>query len=307
MTDLILLSGFLGAGKTTLLQQLLHELNSAGKQVAVVSNDFGPVNVDAELIELDGPVIEISDGSMFCSCREGDFVAGLLALSHYPLDYVLVEASGLGDPANLGDLLEIAQRDWTELNYLGTVCVVDAEEIVDLADLLQVVPRQIAYADVMLANKADLVSAEELAQVVEWLAEQNPLAEVITTVRCQIELQRVLALLELANPASHDATTNTCDDRPTSTWLHCEDELPLTGLEGFLADLAPRTHRIKGFLRTDSGTTEVSCVGKRIEMSNSTHTPKQLGLVLITSQARAFHSDIVRSWERRIRMPMALG
>ena len=307
MTDLILLSGFLGAGKTTLLQRLLAELKTESSRVAVVSNDFGPVNVDAELIESDGPVIEITDGSMFCSCREHDFIEGLLALSEHPLDHVLVEASGLGDPANLGDLLTQAQKTWTELRYLGTICVVDAEEVLDLADLLQVVPRQVAYADVLLANKADLVGADEMAEVVAWLGEQNPTAEIIATVRAEVPLPRLLAQLGSAREASHDETTNTCESRQTSTWLACDEPVPEAPLREFLAEMGGRTHRIKGFLPAAGGHWQVSAVGPRLELSKTQRVPRRPGLVLITSAHKSFHSDVVRSWERTVQLPVQLG
>lgn len=307
MTDLILLSGFLGAGKTTLLQRLLDTLKADGQRVAVVSNDFGPVNVDAQLIESEGPVIEITDGSMFCSCREHDFVEGLLTLSQYPLDYVLVEASGLGDPANLGDLLTQAIKDWPQLSYLGTVCVVDAEEVLDLADLLQVVPRQVAYADLVLANKADLVSEDELQSVISWLEQTNATAEVVPTEHCDLPLERLLVLLGHANQPAHDATTNTVETRMASVFVTVEDDIPADRLAEFLTEMGPRTHRIKGVVRSGGTNVEVSAVGPRFETTPTAVKPRRLGLVLITSQEKAFYSDVVGGWERTVKLPMTLG
>lgn len=307
MTDLVLLSGFLGAGKTTLLRRMLDALKSDGAQVGVVSNDFGAVNIDSELISADGPVIEITNGSLFCSCREHDFVEGLKKLSAYSLDYVLVEASGLGDPANLGDLLTEAIREWPELNYLGTVCVVDAEEVVELADLLQVVPRQIAYADVILANKADLVGSGQLLEVTRWIESQNPRIEVIGTVRCDVPPQRLLTRLAHSQPAGHDETTNTCESRMTSVWLACGDDMSEAGLRTFLADIAPLTHRIKGLVRCAGKTAEVSCVHRRVEIITNHRPARNPGLVLMTSQGSTFHSRLVRSWEEHIQLPMQLA
>jgi G3E family GTPase len=307
VTNLILLSGFLGAGKTTLLQRLLDTLKADGQQVAVVSNDFGPINIDAQLIESEGPVIEITDGSMFCSCREHDFVEGLLTLSQYPLDYVLVEASGLGDPANLGDLLNQAIKGWPELGYLGTVCVVDAEEVLELADLLQVVPRQVGYADLVLANKADLVSAEDLQLVLGWLEQTNTSAEVVPTRHCDIPLERLLGLLGHAKQAGHDQTLNTCESRMASAFLTVEDEVPADRLAAFLEKLGPRTHRIKGVVKSGGKQTEVSAVGARYELNPTDVVPRRYGLVLISSQDKAFYSDLVAGWESTVMLPMTLG
>jgi G3E family GTPase len=307
MTDLIVLSGFLGAGKTTLLKHLLGVWKDAGARVAVVSNDFGPVNVDSGLISTDGPVVEITDGSMYCSCRGHDFVEGLRTVAGYAPDHVLVESSGLGDPANLGDLLAEVAGSWPELTYLGLVCVVDVEEALDLADLLPVVTRQISFADVILANKADLVGPERLREVVDWLSSRNPHAEVLPAVRCEVPVPQLLQALAGARPARHEETTNTCEARMDSAWLSSDAPVPEEALRRFLADLAPRTHRIKGVVRCADGTAQVSCVGRHIEIVRDAPARPTTGLVLLTSERGAFRSRIVASWDQHVRLPMRLS
>jgi G3E family GTPase len=307
MTRLILLSGFLGAGKTTLLQRMLDTMKTQGSRVAVISNDFGPVNVDGQLLAAEGPVIEITDGSMFCSCREQDFVEGVRKLSAYPLDFVLVEASGLSDPANLGDLLSEAGKDWPELSYAGTICVVDSEDVLDLADLMVVVPRQVAYADLIIANKADLVTTEELVAVVDWLETQNPGAELIRAVRCEIPLTWALGQLLHTKEASRTQTSNSCESRLTCIWLTCAADIPTNHLRAFLTDIAPLTHRIKGIVHSGGSAVEVSCVHRHVGIQTASHTSQNLGLVLIAAQPNAFYSRLVDSWEKYIHQPIHLA
>ena len=93
-TKLFVLTGFLGAGKTTFLKRILHDLE--GTKVGVIQNDLGKVNIDGELIEKDGLELrEISQGSIYCSCRKLDFVKALAELAQRGLDYVLVETSSI--------------------------------------------------------------------------------------------------------------------------------------------------------------------------------------------------------------------
>ena len=99
-TKLFVLTGFLGAGKTTFLKRIL--CNWEGKKIGVIQNDLGKVNIDGELIEKDGLELrEISQGSIYCSCRKLDFVKALAELAQRELQYVLVESSGIGDPSNV--------------------------------------------------------------------------------------------------------------------------------------------------------------------------------------------------------------
>ena len=107
-TKLFVLTGFLGAGKTTFLKRILHDLE--GTKVGVIQNDLGKVNIDGELIEKDGLELrEISQGSIYCSCRKLDFVKALAELAQRGLDYVLVESSGIGDPSNVEELLQAVE------------------------------------------------------------------------------------------------------------------------------------------------------------------------------------------------------
>ncbi len=166
---LTVVGGFLGAGKTTLLNELLRD--AGDRRLAVLVNDFGAINIDAELVRSrDGDTISLTNGCICCGVS-GDFIAALALLrdGEDPPEHVLVEASGVGDPgaiAVLGDMPGY-RRD-------AAVVVADAETVRErAADAATgaMVRRQLRAADLLVLNKTDLVDAEELARTQAWLGE----------------------------------------------------------------------------------------------------------------------------------------
>jgi len=134
-----LIAGFLGAGKTTLLGNLL-EL-STDKKIGVIVNEFGKMGIDGTLIKKDGlELIEISNGSIFCSCLQGSFMEGLVALSNMPIEYLFIESSGLSDPSGMEKILyDIQPATARVYDYKGALCIVDATNFIELSETLQAV------------------------------------------------------------------------------------------------------------------------------------------------------------------------
>ncbi|MGI9025027.1 MAG: CobW family GTP-binding protein [Burkholderiaceae bacterium] len=166
---LTVIGGFLGAGKTTLLNRLLRE--SQGRRWAVLVNDFGALNIDAELVASNaGDTIALTNGCVCCSIGD-DLTAALIEVleSPAPFDAVVIEASGVSDPWRIA---QVALAD-PALSLDGVIVLVDASacmaHIADplLTDSLQ---RQIKAADLVVLNKTDLVDAEERQRVRDWLA-----------------------------------------------------------------------------------------------------------------------------------------
>jgi len=166
------IGGYLGAGKTTLLNHILR--NNAGLRLAVIVNDFGNINIDAELIKnQEGDTINLANGCICCSLA-GGFVQALSALTEMdqPPEHILVEASGVADPHNLS---QYGYMD--RLQHNGVIVVADAETVqaksVDKY-VGQTVVWQLQSADLILLNKIDLVNAEALRNVHTWLQELVP-------------------------------------------------------------------------------------------------------------------------------------
>jgi len=164
---LTVIGGFLGAGKTTLLNQLLRD--AGDRRLAVLVNDFGEINIDAELVQSrDGEMVSLTNGCICCGIG-GDFVAALAGLRDRedPPEHVVVEASGVADPGALavyGDLPGYRQD--------AAIVVADAETVRERAgeDLIgSQIRGQLRSADLIVLNKTDLVEPAALAQTHGWL------------------------------------------------------------------------------------------------------------------------------------------
>jgi G3E family GTPase len=165
---LTVIGGFLGAGKTTLLKHLLE--NADGRRLAVLINDFGALNIDAALIKATGAdSIELSNGCVCCSLGD-DLVEQLVLLEKNAekFDHVVIEASGVGDPWKIAQIGMVAGAYRLD----SVIVVVDTETIEALiTDELtsDTVIRQLAHADILLANKSDLTSQAQRAKITDLL------------------------------------------------------------------------------------------------------------------------------------------
>ena len=186
MLPFTVIGGYLGAGKTTLLNAMLSQ--AAGLKIAVLVNDFGEVNIDAELIAShDGGTISLTNGCVCCDLSNGFAAAinGVLKRAD-ALDHIVVEASGVGEP---GKIAQYGQM--YELPLDGVLVVVDAEQIRDQAAHKYVgdtVQRQLAQADLIVLNKADLASTAALKELRLWLA-QHASAPVYETSYGEVPLE----------------------------------------------------------------------------------------------------------------------
>jgi G3E family GTPase len=195
MTDQIpvtVLTGYLGAGKTTLLNRVLSE--NHGKKFAVIVNEFGEIGIDSDLVVgADEEVFEMNNGCICCTVR-GDLIRiiGGLLKRKGKFDAILVETTGLADPAPVAQTF-FADEDVKKRTKLDSVLtVVDAKHVLQRLEDSPEAADQIAFADVLLLNKVDAVSADELAVVERKLRGLNPFAKIHKTERCQIGLDKIL-------------------------------------------------------------------------------------------------------------------
>ena len=165
-----MLTGFLGAGKTTLLNRIL--TGDHGLRVAVLVNDFGSINIDAELVvgvESEGDIISLANGCVCCNVRD-DLVAAVTQVMARPEqpEYILLEASGVAEPSGIAiTFMDDGMRDRIRLDSI--MCVVDAEQVFAAPEMMELKLRQIAFADMLILNKVDLVTREEIDRIKAWL------------------------------------------------------------------------------------------------------------------------------------------
>lgn len=186
------LTGYLGSGKTTLLNRILTEAH--GKRYAVVVNEFGEIGIDNDLIvESDEEIYEMNNGCICCTVR-GDLIRVVEGLMRRPgrFDAIIVETTGLADPVPVAQTFFMDDDVRAKTSLDAVVALVDAKHLpLRLKDSREA-EDQIAFADVVLLNKTDLVSEDELAKIEATVRAINPHAAIHRTERANIPLDRVL-------------------------------------------------------------------------------------------------------------------
>ena len=186
------LTGYLGAGKTTLLNRILSE--NHGKKYAVIVNEFGEIGIDNDLIiGADEEVFEMNNGCICCTVR-GDLVRilGGLMKRRGKFDAIIVETTGLADPAPVAQTFFVDEDVQNNARLDAVVTVADAKWLSERLKDAPEAKNQIAFADVIVLNKTDLVTPAELAEVEARIRGINPYAHLHRTQRCQVALADVL-------------------------------------------------------------------------------------------------------------------
>jgi len=199
-----IVTGFLGSGKTTLVNHILHASGGTdGKRILVVENEIGEEGIDNDLVVREGKeeIVLMSNGCICCSVR-GDLVKMFKALfekqSFSALDWVIIETTGLADPAPVAQTLYMDRDCKAKLRLDSVVTVVDCMHVAQQLerasgahDFNEAV-EQIAFADVVVLNKTDLVSEEDAAQTQRLIANINTTARVLLSERANVPLAAVL-------------------------------------------------------------------------------------------------------------------
>ncbi|MCP3403340.1 GTP-binding protein [Bradyrhizobium sp. CCGB20] len=186
------LTGYLGAGKTTLLNRILSE--NHGKKYAVIVNEFGEIGIDNDLIiGADEEVFEMNNGCICCTVR-GDLVRIMDGLMKRKgkFDAIIVETTGLADPAPVAQTFFVDEDVQKNARLDAVVTVADAKWLSDRLKDAPEAKNQIAFADVIVLNKTDLVTKPELAEVEARIRGINPYAKLHRTERCSVALADVL-------------------------------------------------------------------------------------------------------------------
>ncbi len=188
------LTGFLGSGKTTLLNRILSE--NHGKRIAVIENEFGEIGVDNDLvIGAEEEIFEMNNGCICCTVR-GDLIRilGNLLKRRDSFDYIMIETTGMADPGPVAQTFFMDDELRDALSLDGVVTLVDAKHVLLHIEDSDEVKEQIAFADVILLNKVDLVTPAELDQLEARIHAMNSAAKIHRTQDAAVEMDKVLNL-----------------------------------------------------------------------------------------------------------------
>jgi G3E family GTPase len=253
-----LLTGYLGAGKTTLLNRIL--TYEHGKKVAVIVNEFGEVGIDNQLvIDADEEIFEMNNGCICCTVR-GDLIRiiGNLMKRRDKFDHLVIETTGLADPAPVIQTFFMDEDVQAQTNLDSVVTVVDAKHIHQHWEAEEA-QEQIAFADVVLLNKTDLVTPEELDELERRIRSMNALAKIYRTRNAELEMDALLGIgafdlnraLEI-DPEFLNETAHEHDETVSSVAIVESGELDGNKLNEWLGNLlqtqGPDIFRMKGIL-----------------------------------------------------------
>ena len=215
------LSGFLGAGKTTLLNHILH--NKEGLKVAVIVNDMSEVNIDAELVKNENTLsrteeklVEMSNGCICCTLREDLMIEVERLAKENRFDYLLIESTGISEPIPVAQTFTFVDEesgiDLSKFSYVDTmVTVVDGYNFFkdfcssdtlkgrklsdmegDYRSIVNLLTEQVEFANVIILNKTDLISKEQLGTLKSIIQKFNPKAKIIETSYSQVSTKEIL-------------------------------------------------------------------------------------------------------------------
>ena len=265
------ITGFLGSGKTTLLNHVLTAQH--GKRIAVIENEFGEIGIDdALVIDAQEEIFEMNNGCICCTVR-GDLIRilGNLMKRRDRFDHILIETTGLADPAPVAQTFFVDDEVRSQLSLDAIVTVVDAKHLIAHLDddkpegVENEAVEQLAFADRVLINKVDLVDAAELAEVERRVRSINATAELIHSERSRVDLDRILGVgaFDLSrvletDPTFLDETEHQHDQSVTSVGIEMDGAVDVAKVNDWLGWLlgtkGTDIFRMKGVLNVQGDT-----------------------------------------------------
>lgn len=279
-----ILTGFLGAGKTTLLNRIL--TGNHGLRVAVLVNDFGSINVDADLVVgVEDDVMSLANGCVCCSIRDDliETIEMVLARPDRP-DYIVLEASGVSDPSSIA--MTFTDQKFRDLIRLDSImCLVDAEQVFAAPEQMELKLRQMAFSDMIILNKVDLVERATVQKVHDWLGSRFKRYRMVEAVNAEIPLDILLSVgrfaAEQLDSTAHDHHVHGADcgcaghdtDHASAfatTMFETDRPVRLSALKQAIKTLPGDVYRVKGFVLSEEDPDSriiVQVVGKRIDIA----------------------------------------
>lgn len=300
-------TGFLGSGKTTILRNLLE--NMEGTKVGVIQNELGKISVDGTVLQNnDIQMIELTRGSIFCSCLRLSFVDALVQMSQKGLEYVFVESSGFGDPSNAEEILEATKvMVGDAYDFRGCICLVDCFNFLDQLGDTETIDRQLKHCNLAVLTKIDLVDRERIEFIKEKVQEINPVCPITESANGNIDRSFYNMDLMKYKWAECEETTNSAATKPKTFSMNFTGEVEKEKLEAFLEKIEPDVYRVKGFFKVkEEGWKKIDVVGKKLDYAAYEEQP-QSELVFISKIGIALIRELANAWEECVGLPMKLN
>ena len=252
MIDVYLFSGFLGSGKTSLLVNVISQLKEQGKKPAVFMNEFGDLAIDSKAVEEGVPLKELLDGCICCTGSEKTEaqLQGLLA-ENDDIDVILIETTGAAHPVEALDAVYsplFADR----LQVKGIVTVVDSKLWLNRDTLTPRIralfTEQIKHAHLLLANKADILTESELATITMELANFNPTAPILQTVKGKATFSYIEKVLNSPKQQDKQDIISGAGLPLSSKLMTFEESVSMEEFEDWVKTLPDTVYRMKGFV-----------------------------------------------------------
>jgi len=303
VTPVTVLTGFLGTGKTTLLKRIL--TGAHGLRFAVLVNDFGAINIDADLVvgvESGGDVISLANGCVCCSIRDDLLSAVQQAITRPERpEHIILEASGVAEPSGIAATFLNASLSG-QIRLDSIVCVIDASQVFAAPEMMELKLRQIAFSDLLILNKTDLVKKEEVSRIRLWLDDRLNRYLIVEATHADVPLE-VLLSVERSEIAAHyggERHNQACDNSSCShvhyhdhgddfsTWNYVTEwPLSLDAVQRVMRKLPKDIYRAKGIINSINDPlhrTVLQVVGRRVEMYRDCQWaghPRQSRIVVI--------------------------
>lgn len=263
LTRVFLITGFLGSGKTSFLK---HVLGGSLDQVGILVNEFGKISIDGPILQQKHMnLIELNNGSIFCSCIKEHFIQSLKELIEKNLSYIFIESSGLADPSNMVQIVDLLRTEvLSSFEYVGSICLVDGLYFEQEFKKMVSVERQIKHSQVVLINKIDLIDKVQLQKIHGKVAETNPKAKIYNMSFGIIDFE---SLIFSQIPKTYEITSNTEENRPYVIIMRLNAEVKTEKLLGMVDQIKEHFYRIKGIISEGENRLTIDAVQQTVDIN----------------------------------------
>ena len=305
MTKLYILTGFLGAGKTTFMLKMLEELKD--HKIGIIQNESGKVGVDGARLRKDAvEMIELNNGSIFCSCHKNGFVTTLATMAKNNFEYLLVESTGIGDPSNVNEIVKKANEAAEGcIDFKGVICIVDAVNFMWQLAKHEEAMRQVKHCHMALISKADL-APQGTTEIETAIRGINAVCPIYHCTNGEMDMGFLEQDLLRYDWCEAEESINSKDNRPKTIFINVKQPVDKKEFMAFLKAIGPQVLRVKGFTEiAGSGICQVDVVGKVMAI-RPTELTEQAQLVFISDKGLAVIKDVFTAWKENVSTPMEL-